>query len=189
MFFSFIFDGITRVKVFGVFVLLLISCKEKTALFYSYYKEADLYRLPLIPPYQRQNLAGFDDSQSDAPTWELYFIYGGDSNTDGLNRKTLEALEPRVWAAEVNVSNQVIYGHSKTGAFDKKEWWFVVVPKEKTEKVFGDDEPGWKHFLKQKGIENVKLFPVWSVVEQFKKSCVLPWYNPGKNVYPGTGKR
>lgn len=171
-------------KLLLVLWLFVVSCKGETDSFYSHYKEDDLYRLPLIPPYQLQSLAGFDDSQSEAPTWELYFIHGGDKESYGFSTKTLKAMEPRAWATEVNVSNQVIYGHSEIGAFGKKKLWFVVVPKEKIEKVFGDDELGWRAYLKQKGIETVILFSVWSIFEQFKKSYVLPWYNPQKNIYP-----
>lgn len=163
--------------------LFVVSCHGATDSFYTHYKEGDLYRLPLIPPYQLINLAGFDERQSASPIWQLLFVHGGDESVDGFNSKTLGGGTPRTWATDVNVTDSVIYGYCGKDKYGNKELWFVIIPDSKIEKVFGDDESGWKACLKQKGIENIKLFPVWSLFEAFKKSYVLPWY-PQKNIYP-----
>jgi len=164
-------------------LVFVISCKSGADDFYSYYTYEDLYRLPLIPPYQITNLAGFDERPYASYSWELRFVHGGDKNVYGFNEASFPGVIPSVRPTAVNVTNGIIYGYNRRGEFES-QIGFVIVPREKIEKVFKNDEKGWKSFLEQRGIKIIKLFEGWQLFKQFKETNTLPWYNPDRDIYP-----
>jgi len=172
-----------KTKILTILLLFLLSCKSETTSFFANYREKDLYRLPLVPPYQATNLAGFDDRPSDSYAWELRFIYGGDKDVYGFNDSSIAGYPAMVHPTQLNVANGIIYGYNEKGEFDS-EIGFVIVPEERIEEVFKNDRTGWESFLKRKGIENIKLIEGWQAFKQFKATRTLPWYNPQKNIYP-----
>jgi hypothetical protein len=83
----------------------------------------------------------------------------------------------------INVSKGVIYGNGKDGSTGFPSNWFVIVPDKKSEEVF-EEEKKWKDILKSMSINAEDIFSVWAIFGQYEDDSILPWYNPGKNIYP-----
>ena len=164
-----------------IFSIILLSCNGGDS-FYSYYAQEDLYRIPLIEPYQLINLYGIEEDQ--AKSWQIEFHFGGDKDVPGYNNEGLtNGGQASVLATEINVSKGIIYGYDP-GDNDYPPVWFVIIPKEKIEKVFKNKKQDWESFLEEKGIESIHLYSVWELFKQFKKTYTLPWYEPKKNIWP-----
>jgi hypothetical protein len=138
--------------------------------------------MPVIKPYQLTHLYGMEEGEG-ADLWELFFHYGGDKETSGFNSIGNTGYAPRVAVKEINVSNGIIYGHDSQQS-DYPDVWFVVIPKEKIEKVFKGKEAEWKDFLKAKGVTDIQLHPVWELFKKYKGTYTLPWYDPERNILP-----
>jgi hypothetical protein len=171
-----------RVKYLLILSVLIVSCKNGNDSFYSSYAEDDLYRMPVIKPYQLINLYGIEEDESSR--WQLDFHYGGDKNTPGFNSDLVPNSVPGVSATEINVTNGIIYGHDPEYRDYYPDVWFVVIPKAKIEKVFKGNEVEWKDYLKGKGITDIHLYGVWELFKKYKETYTLPWYNPKKNILP-----
>jgi hypothetical protein len=172
---------IYRIIYFVVLAFFIFSCNGGNNPFYSYYAEEDLYRVPLIKPYQLINLYGVEED--NFPLWQMDFHYGGDKNTPGFNSDLGPNSVPGVSATEINVTNGVIYGHSPKNG-DYPDVWFAVIPERKIEKVFKGKETEWIDFLKRNSITNIQMYPVWNLFRKYKDTYTLPWYDPKKNVQP-----
>jgi hypothetical protein len=146
-----------------------ISCNNHRS-FYEYSTVEDLYRLPLIEPYELTNIFGVDEDRHSewASTWNLKLIYGSVKTTR---------------AEEVNVTKGIIYGYHPRFDYYPPAW-FVIIPEEKIEKFFKDQEKEWRSFLASKGIDSIKLYDVWEVFDKFRSDKTLPWYNPKEGIFP-----
>lgn len=164
-----------RFFIYLIFLLAVVSCNTSSS-FYSYYAEEDLYRLPLIPPYQMTNLAS-DWSKIREHSWTLKLLHyrnKHDPVNDSLNKLQ---YQPEIRASEINVTaNGIIYGHNKK-AESEMEVWFVIIPKEKVEKFFYSKEIEWKKYLEEKGVRQIEFFQVWPLFDNFRKTLSLPWHN------------
>ena len=156
-------------SIFFAMVLLSVTCKHRTESFYMGYIEGDLYRVPLIYPYQITQLYGLEKGKGLTNSWALNFHYEGDSTTPGFSNG--------VMVSEINVSNGIIYGYD----YEQPDYpgvWFVIVPDQRVEKVFKNNKKQWNEFLSQYNISNPELYQVWEIFEEFKNSSKLPWYTP-----------
>jgi hypothetical protein len=168
-------------KTFNVlFILLVASCQwADNDSFYQNYSEEDLYRLPLIKPYQLIQLYGIDKSSDKSSlrkdeifnVWSLRFVYGGDSQSPGFTYD--------VNATEINIKKGVIYGH-RPKREDYPDVWFVIIPNEKIEKVFKDKKNEWKNYLKSRNIDPPVLHPIWPLFNEFRANGTLLWYDKKK---------
>lgn len=143
---------------------LLFSCRSKDP-FYDDYAREDLYRLPLLKPYELINLYGIGPHDEVAQAWSLEFK---NNNFSGYN----EHLN----VTDIQISNGIIFGHGKRGEIYYPNDWFVIIPKQKIEKVFKKKED-WTTFLKQINIQPERLYRVWPVFQKYKDSAFLPWHD------------
>lgn len=162
--------------------LVLAACEGSNNSFYTYYAEEDLYRLPLIKPYKLINLYGFKEGEGH-DSWQINFHYGGDKNVRGYNNIDIPNYKPVVLATDINISKEIIFGYDP-GRGEDPPVWFIIIPDQKLEKVFKNEKTEWQKFLKKEGVVDFKLYRVWPLFEEFKKSHILPWYNPKKGIYP-----
>jgi hypothetical protein len=149
--------------------------------------------MPVLKPYQLTGLYGMVEGEEGLVLWSLHFHYGGDKVTRGFNVIVNPGYTPRVSVKEINVSNGIIYGHNSEINYGTDvngkvliypDVWFVIIPKEKIEKVFKDREAEWKEFLKEKGITDIQLHGVWDLFRKYKDTYTLPWYDPKRNILP-----
>jgi len=152
---------------------IFVSCDEQNgSSFYTRHYEDDLSRIPLIKPYELQNQRYADSNYDGTHGWSLKFRY-----------RQFDGYIIQLNISNVNVSNGIIYGHGQDGKTNAPNYWFIIVPQKKSEQIF-KNEKDWEDSLKSKDVNNVKVFSVWNIWGQFENSSILPWYNPGKNVYP-----
>jgi hypothetical protein len=160
------------IKYFFLIALsFLISCNNHRS-FYEYSTKEDLYRIPLIEPYELITNFGTDDYRHEEPytTWDLKLIYGHYPFSSAR-------------AEGINITNGVIYGY-RPGNSDQVERRFVIIPKEREEIIFKDQEKEWRSFLASKGIDSIKFYNVWEVFDKFRSDKTLPWYNPKEGIFP-----
>ena len=138
------------------------SCNTKRS-FYDYYAREDLYRIPLIEPYELINLYNANPDLKATHGWELDFI---DEKAKGH--------DSHVNVSNINVINGIIYGHGQDGMTDYPNFWFVVIPSEKVSKTF-KEEGSWLEYLKTKQINGNDLYEVWPLFNKFKEKLTLPW--------------
>jgi hypothetical protein len=143
--------------------LAFLSCKLKDP-FYDEYAVEDLYRLPLIKPYELLNLYGADPNEEVTRSWALKFVYGECEGYSQLN------------ISHIQVAKGVIYGHGKDGITSSPNYWFIVIPDQKIERIF-KKRNDWIDFLKHKQLNPDTLYKVWPVFSRFKDGGILPWYN------------
>ena len=162
---------VNRISILLFALLVNTSCKDKNS-FYTHTTKEDLYRLPLIEPYELINIYGSDNDRHEEAysTWQVDLKYGHYPFSSAR-------------AVQVNVTNGIIYGWRPRTDQDV-ERRFVIIPKEKEEKVFKNQEPEWREYLKQKGIDSIKMYDVWTLFDEFRRNKILPWYNPQKGIYP-----
>jgi len=157
-----------------IFVLLVCnSCQSNS--FYTEYSESDLYRIPLIKPYKLTQIYGLNAERDDLVgkfnSWQLNLFFADKSKSWG-----------HVNVTDINVKNEVVYGHGKRTKFPPNDY-FVIIPGKKIEKIFKTEEE-WKQFLRTLAIDSVVLYWPWDIFDEFKENTTLPWYNPKKNIYP-----
>lgn len=156
----------TRFFFFCFSLFVLVSCKSDEESFYEGYAEGDLYRLPIVYPYQLIRLYGYEKGMGLSDSWDLNFHWGGDKGSPGFSSHTN--------VREINVSNGIIYG-CDVKHDDYPNVWFVIILDQKIEKVFKDKEKEWRSFLQQHGISKPLLYSVWKIFDEFKANSTLPW--------------
>jgi hypothetical protein len=142
-----------------VSVIYLSSCNSGDS-FYNDYSREDLYRLPLLKPYELLNIYGADPTDLDFHSWSLKLLSGDRSQLNVSN---------------IQVSKGVIYGHGKDGLTLPPNYWFVIIPEQKIEMIFKKKDE-WVAFLKQKQINPESVYKIWPIFEQYKKDATLPWH-------------
>lgn len=65
---------------------------------------------------------------------------------------------------------------------------FVIIPKEKEEKIFKNEESKWREYLKKRGVDSIRMYNVWTLFDEFREKKILPWYNPKEGIYPVSKK-
>jgi hypothetical protein len=142
--------------------LLFFSCNTKDP-FYDDFAREDLYRLPLLKPYELINIYGIDPHDEVAQAWslELHYI-------------KFNGYDDHVLATDIQVSNGVIFGHGRSLENFAPNDWFVIIPAQKVEQVFSK-KVDWTAYLKQKNIQPEKLYRIWPVFQKYKDSAFLPW--------------
>lgn len=137
---------------------LIVSCESE---FYDYYQESDLWRLPLIAPYELKNIAGAAEYQSNNDNWHLSFKYPDQvDNSHGVN------------VTMVNVNRGVIYGYGTANPCDH----FIIIPKENKEMIFKKVDD-WSNMLKNMGIDSDSTYNAFDLFFDFKDNNVLRWRN------------
>jgi hypothetical protein len=143
-----------------LYVLLLLSCNFRGG-FYESYADGDLWRLPLVEPYELINLINADtNKQTTIYDWGLRLKY--------TKRKSGRLAHLNV--NRINVKGNFIYGYGNAAPNNP----FVIDTKNQKEFVF-ENKKDWESFLKERSIDTSTLRNVWTVFYSFKDEGILPW--------------
>jgi len=140
---------------------LLFSCnlnnKKKEQGFYDYSRSGDLYRIPLIEPYEITSAdKGF--------TWIMEFK--GNSPPSKLGTGNIDSIGlTRSYCILYNRRADLPNGMSKA--------WFVIDANKNEEKVFTSDDE-YQIFLKSRNLNSLKLYDIKAVFIDFDKKGILP---------------
>lgn len=148
-------------KLIGfLFLAVLLSCNQND--FYEEYQVDDLWRLPLIAPYELRNVAGANPEHSSNDNWHLIFknkIKGDKFFEVGVN------------VTNINVTDSIIYGYGTANPC----YPFIINLKLNTEKIYSDKH-NWESDLYNLSVDSKKLFDVFNLFENFKNKNTLPWH-------------
>ena len=149
-------NKILIVCLFSVF----ISCKSDN--FYNYYSTEDLWRLPLVEPYELRNIAGVKKGFSPNDNWHIKFLY----LKSDIKTLSFSALN----VTNINVEKNIIYGFgSKYPSFH-----FIINLNTGKETIF-PSERNWSVALAALGISSRNTLDVFDVFAEFKETRRLPW--------------
>jgi hypothetical protein len=144
-----------------LYVIVLLSCNFGGG-FYKSYAVDDLWRLPLVEPYELLNLRNADKLES-TENWNLRLKY----TKDKFGRTHLNVCR-------INVESKFIFGYGTAVPNNP----FVIDVKNQKEFVF-ENKKDWESFLKERAIDTSHLKDVWSLFYNFKDKGILPW---GKDI-------
>jgi hypothetical protein len=143
-------------------VLFFIACCSTTCNttddFYTYSQIEDLWRLPLIKPYELINLKNSDPTFPDPNGWEIDFDKKNETGGELFSRVNL-----------INVKRKLIYGYGK-GLVE----YFVIDTRIKKEYFF-ENKNDWNAFLDEHSIDTSSLLNVWDTFYEFHENHTLPW--------------
>jgi hypothetical protein len=149
-------------KQFFIFfcMFLLLGCDLRTS-FYKSYEVEDMWRLPLIKPYELLTLRRADAEIN--PYWDM----------DLISTPKIQTYPSRLLVTKVNVLDSFIYGYGPFSSEDELSYFLINV-KDQKEYIFKDSEQ-WVLYLKGKKIDSNSLKTVWDVFYSFKETGNLPW--------------
>jgi len=148
-----------KIQILCLISSLFLGCTQNN--FYHQYQVDDLWRLPLIKPYELKNVAGAKPEHWGNDNWHLLFkteIKANNLFIDGLN------------LTMINIDKNIIYG------FGTKNpgYHFLINCTTGEEKIFKDSIE-WKQTLEALQIDSKQLFDIFEVFENFKTKDILPW--------------
>lgn len=148
-----------------LFLLILIGCNEN---YYENYAVEDLWRLPLIKPYELRNTMGAKRNQDANDNWHLVFKHKKD--TAHLQDGTIHEFYLGVNVTMVNVDNNIIYGYGNSNPSQP----FIINTKTGEEITF-DNINEWKRELNKLNIDFNKVYDVFDLFDDFKDHKKLKW--------------
>lgn len=141
-----------------IFCIFFSSCGSNR--FYDYYEVEDLWRFPLIYPYELKTIR--NASLSD------------DYNNWNLNFKYIKDIPPvsssGVHINKINVKDSIIYGYGTIFPC----FHFIINCKTGKEKIFTSVSE-WERTLLNNNLDPQKLYDVFEVFYAFKDNHILPW--------------
>ena len=142
-----------------LFVYLSISCLGCNN-FYQDYQQEDLWRLPLLDPYELKNIAGAKREEYENNNWQLIFQkLKVDSIASGLN------------ITMINVDKGIIYGYGTAHPC----YHFIINYNTKEEKIYKQTKE-WQSELNNLGVKPDSVFDVWKLFDKFKNDRYLKWH-------------
>lgn len=126
--------------------------------FYSISKVGDLYRFPLIKPFEVFSTIGY------GPDWFVNLKYGNDFKKDQISIDSVSVTDSLIIA----YSDGIYLPGEMTKA------WFIIDVKEKKELAFRTEDE-YLQYIKERGIVSVKLYHPNTIYTEFKDSKILPW--------------
>ena len=132
-----------KLQFLGLLFLVFMGCNQNN--FYEEYQVDDLWRLPLIKPYELKNVAGAKPEHFYNDNWHLLFIKLKDGKfTGGVN------------VTMINVDNGIIYGYGTANPCHH----FLINCKTGEEKIFTDVKL-WEQSLDSLGVDYKKIYDVF----------------------------
>jgi len=127
--------------------------------FYDYYREEDLWRLPLTKPYEFTNIAGITKDMQYGDNWHLDF------------RTLWDSVSPaHVNVSMINVDKGIIYGYGTANPCGH----FIIKTASGEEKTYKDAEE-WEKQLTKLNVDYNKVYDVLDLFEKFKNEKKLLW--------------
>lgn len=149
--------------IFLILISVFTACNS-TSDFYSQYAVEDLWRLPLIEPYELRNLKVSEENYSDVYDWNLKLRHG-------KNQHKFKHLN----ISKVNVKHGIIFGYGES----YPTGYFVIDTRNGREIIF-ETRSDWEVFLKKESVDAATIKEAWDVFDGFKNKGILPWINEGK---------
>jgi hypothetical protein len=143
-----------------LFVYLLASflgCNN----FYQDYQQEDLWRLPLLDPYELKTVAGAKPEDFNNNNWHLVF-----------QKLKVDSIASGINVTMINVDKGIIYGYGTV----YPSYHFLINCNTKEEKVFKQIN-GWQKELKNLGVNPDSVYDVWKLFEKFKDDEYLKWHS------------
>lgn len=141
-------------------IFLIIVCGGCSQGFYDYYQESDLWRLPLIDPYQLDNIVGADKDQANNDNWHLLFKHSKNGvYAAGVN------------VTMINVDKGIIFGYGTANPCQH----FIINTKTEQERTF-DKIEDWQNELKALNVDYTRVYDVFELFEHFKNEKKLMWF-------------
>jgi hypothetical protein len=154
-------------KLFTILSFILIGCigDNSNDDFYTTYKYDDLWRLPLLKPYQLINT--IDPASNHARRiWGLEFknkiILKNGLTTKGTG------------VTKINIVDSIIYGRIDGDESCNPCFPFIINLRKNTEKLYQTDAL-WMTELKELKIDGNNTFEINSLFGEFKNNNKLPW--------------
>ena len=131
--------------------------------FYEYYRDEDLWRLPLIKPYQLTNIAGTTRDWGFGDNWRLQF------------RTVWDSLSlQHVNVSMINVENGIIYGYGTANPCDH----FIINTRTGSEMTY-KDVGEWENELIRSNVDYTRVYDVLDLFGKFKNEKKLLWRPAG----------
>lgn len=146
----------TKKFFFTLILLFSLSCKTN---FYEHYQVSDLWRLPLLEPYELLNIAGATEYQANNDNWHITFKHPDQVKGEKALNVTM-----------INIENGIIYGYGTVVPCD----YFIIIPGEDKEFIFKNIED-WEVELGKMKIDPVNIFNVFDLFYEFKEKGILKW--------------
>lgn len=140
--------------------LLFLACNSENS-FYRRISVEDLWRIPLINPYELRTIQGIDTNY--VSEWQLDLI---------SSPKKPGSIFTFVLVYKLNVMDSIIYGF---GPFREGKNKFFIIDARNQNEILYDNINEWQTELVKSKINSDSLIPVWDLFYQFKKSRELPW--------------
>jgi hypothetical protein len=151
-----LFEMKVKFLPFTILSLLVVGCGNR---FYDNYREDDLWRLPLIKPYELKNTVGATRDQWTNDNWHLLF-QKPESELHGIG----------VNVTMVNVDKGIIYGYGTANPCQH----FIINTVTDQIKTFGDTVE-WANQLKKLNVDHKKVYDVFELFDKFKNENTLLW--------------
>jgi len=147
--------------IFSLFCFLFFSCDWKSnnveENFYSYSRKGDLYRIPIIKPYEI-------NSADNGFTWIMDFK--GNNPPSLLGTGAIDSIG-------VKESYFVLFNKRADLRTGMTKAWFLVDALAKDEKVFTTEEE-YKNYLETKKLGHIKMYKITDVFKEFDTNKKLP---------------
>jgi hypothetical protein len=149
-----------KISLILFFCLVFTGCNNQDD-FYSEYQVEDLWRLPLVKPYEAKTVVGAR-KKSIQDNW-------------GLNFKQQVKVKDSLYITwvnltKVNVNRNIVYGYGTANPC----YPFIINIKDSTEKIYFDKKV-WERTLDSLGINHENLYDAFEVFDDFKSNGHLPW--------------
>lgn len=164
--------------LFLLSILMTLSCNDSSS-FYKHTSREDLYRIPLIKPYELVNIAvGKEDSSSQAVFYHWSFKKDEEDEDVYIGGDIFYA-----GGTQINVKKGIIFGYSDAPNYPPANY-FIFIPNQKSGLFFKEDRSTWETLLRQNGIDTIKTYDAWKVYRSFVKTGTVPWYVRKRSITP-----
>ena len=139
-----------------ILTIVNVGCNDN---FYEDFEEGDLWRLPLIKPYDIKNVVNATPQDDLNDNWHLVF-----------NNLKEGGFKRGVNITKINVSRGIIYGYGTKYPCQP----FLINTNTKEERIF-QNETEWRQALITLKLNPDSVYNVWELFQNFKDQGTLNW--------------
>ncbi len=154
-----------NIKKLHILVIMIISIGIQSCGdgFYTRTTREDLYRLPLVKPYELIN------PSSERQIWAIT-----------LKTKADNVYSYNILITEIQFQNGIIFGRSPNGEGNQGEEHLIIDLSNDKEYVFSNDSL-WLEKLKQYNLDSDQLMNIWEVYDLYCEDREkVPWFKEWK---------
>jgi len=154
------------VVVYPLITLLILSCTDSTDGYYTVDKEWDLWRFPLIKPYELVSPTNYSTDD-----WVLILDDFNPYNTD--SKYQLTNID------SIGILENIVLLHSHRARYPggNRPLWLIINGNNAFKQIITDKEEV-KFVLDKLGAQNIKIYPFHKLKKDFQEKNILPpsWY-------------